>query len=104
MSSETILSKIPILSSQNQYLDWSMEVEATAMMGGYYDPLINTDTTSLREASKIDKVNQRDVLRLSSGARVQGRRSNRAGGGVDWLCKDHFVRGLWGGFECVEES
>jgi len=55
-----MLSRIPLLSSQAQYFDWAMQVEATAMLGGYYDPLIGQNTTTSTDASDVDKINQRE--------------------------------------------
>lgn len=54
------IAKIPVLSSQAQYVDWALEVTATAMIGGFYAPLTGENTTSSTEASELDKLKQRE--------------------------------------------
>jgi len=61
MFSGLAITRIPILSSQAQYLDWSLEFKATAMMGGFHDALIGQNKTTSTEPSETDKVSQREL-------------------------------------------
>src|ERR1700679_1939235 len=60
MSSNSLgLDKIPILSSQAQYLDWSSDVLSTAMLGGFSDALTGDNVSKTKDDE--DQIRQREL-------------------------------------------
>lgn len=55
------LSRIPILSSKAQFLDWYSDVLSTAMLGGFSDALTGDNISLSKEDSEQDKVRQREL-------------------------------------------
>ena len=60
-NSELNLSKIPILQSQSNYHEWSLEVKATAQLKGFWKAILGTNTTTSTDESEKDKVEQREM-------------------------------------------
>lgn len=60
MSNDFSIAEIPLLSSQAQYIDWALEIEATAMIGGFHAPLVGENTTNSTDATELDKISQRE--------------------------------------------
>ena len=60
-SSNIDLSKFPVLQGQQNYADWAVEVESTAMLGGFWPAFIGTNTTTTNtDATELDKIAQRE--------------------------------------------
>ena len=60
MPNDLSISQIPVLNSQAQYQKWSLEVTATAMIGGFNAPLIGTNVLETTDADQLDKLRQRE--------------------------------------------
>ena len=60
-SSNIDLSKFPVLQGQQNYTDWAVEVESTAMLGGFWPVFIEVNTTTTNaDAAELDKITQRE--------------------------------------------
>ena len=61
-SSEPNLSTIPVLHGQTNYREWSLEVKATAQLGGFWKAIVGTNTTTSTDPSEVDKIEQREQM------------------------------------------
>lgn len=59
-SFELNIDEIPILRGQANYREWSLEIKATAKLGGFWKAILGTNTTTSTDASEIDKIEQRE--------------------------------------------
>ena len=55
------LPKFLVLQGQQNYQDWSLEIESTAMLGGFWPAFVGSNSTASQEASEQDKVSQREL-------------------------------------------
>ena len=72
-SSNIDLSKFPVLQGQQNYADWSAEIQSTAMLGGFWPAFIGENTAAAgADSNEIDRVKQREwkarglILKTSS--------------------------------------
>jgi hypothetical protein len=52
--------KISPLQGQTDYRKWSLDVKATAQLGGFWKAVLGMNSTTSTEASEIDKIEQRE--------------------------------------------
>ena len=57
-SSKFNLSKIPVLHGQANYCKWSLEVKATAQLGGFWKAIVGDNTTISTDTSEINRIKQ----------------------------------------------
>ena len=55
------LSKFLVLQGQQNYQDWSLEIESTTMLDGFWPAFVGSNSTASQEASKQDKVSQHEL-------------------------------------------
>ena len=60
-SSNINLSKLPVLQGQQNYANWAVEVESTAMLGSFWPVFIRMNTaTTNTDSAKLNKITQRE--------------------------------------------
>ena len=60
MSKDLNLGNIPVLQGQSNYREWSLEVRATAQLGGFWKAIIGTNTTTSSDEEVRDRYEQRE--------------------------------------------
>jgi hypothetical protein len=60
MSKVLNLGNIPVLQGRSNYREWSLEVRATAQLGGFWKAIAGTNTTTSPDEEVRDKYEQRE--------------------------------------------